>query len=120
MCFDERNTLRRGRPLAARLTWRRTRVLRRLLVIFCFDMTIVSRRLLLFAFLAEDEFIGVLHALALVGLRRTPAADFGRHLTDPLDVDAGDDDLGRLRRRDRDALRNREHHVVAVTERELQ
>src|SRR6185437_2556942 len=51
-------------------------------------------------------------------LRRTPAADFGRHLADLLLVDAGDDDLGRLRRRDRDALRDR--IVDVVREAELQ
>src|SRR6185369_128902 len=68
---------------------------------------------LLLAFLAEDVFAGILHALALVGFGRTVAADFGGHLADLLLVDAGDHDLGRLRRRDGDAVRNREVHVVA-------
>ena len=64
--------------------------------------------------------LGIFHALALVGLRRTIGADFGRHLADLLAVDAGDHDLGRLRRHDRDAFRDRIDHVVAVAERELQ
>src|SRR5215471_9804703 len=76
--------------------------------------------LLLLAFLAEDEFANILHALALVGLRRTIGADLGRNLTDALDVAAGDRDLGRLRHRDLDAFRDRIDHVMAVAERELQ
>src|SRR6195952_2214348 len=105
MCFAERNTDSRRR------------FLRRSFVIFSLDMT---APLLLLAFLAEDKFIGVLHALALVGLRRTIAADFSGDLADALAVVAGDDDLRRLRHRDRDAFRDRVDHVVAVAERELQ
>src|SRR5690349_9413511 len=45
--------------------------------------------LLLLAFLAEDVLAGILHTLALVGLGRTIAADFRRHLADLLLVDAG-------------------------------
>src|SRR6201999_1183307 len=59
-------------------------------------------------------------ALALVGLRRTVAADFRSNLTDALAVIAGDVDFGRLRHRDRDAFRDRIDDVVAVAERELQ
>src|SRR5205085_5670923 len=117
MCFDERNTERRGRPLAERRSEMRTRCLRRAFVTFNCDMT---APLLLLAFLAEDEFAGVLHALALVGLRRTVAADFRGHLADALRVAAHDGDLGRLRHRDRDAFRDRIDDVMAVAERELQ
>src|SRR6201747_2536903 len=117
MCFDDRNTDSRGRPLAVRGSDSRTRFLRRSFVILSLDMT---APLLLLAFLAEDKFIGILHALALVGLRRTVAADLGGDLADALAVIARDDDLGRLRHRNRDAFRNRIDHVVAVTQRELQ
>src|SRR4051812_11071872 len=55
--------------------------------------------LLLLAFLAEDEFACVFHALALIGFGRTERADLGGHLADLLLVDAGHHDLGRLRRR---------------------
>src|SRR6185437_188650 len=44
---------------------------------------------------------------ALVGLRRTVATQFRGYLTDLLLVDAADDDFSRLRRRNRDALRDR-------------
>src|SRR5882757_9718103 len=60
------------------------------------------RTSLLLPFLAEDVFARVLHALALVGLGRAEPADLGRDLPDLLLVDAGDQDLGRLRRPDRD------------------
>src|SRR5204862_4012101 len=66
------------------------------------------------------EFALVLHALALVGLGRAERADLGRDLSDPLLVDAAHQDLGRPRRRDRDAFRDRIDHVVAVAERDLQ
>src|SRR6185503_7045164 len=76
--------------------------------------------LLLLAFLAEDVFARVLHALALVRLGRPERADFGRDLADFLLVDAGDQDLGRFRRSNRDPFRDRIDHVVAVAERDLQ
>ena len=47
--------------------------------------------LLLLAFLAEDELAGVLHALALIGLRTAIFADLGGGLTDDLLVDASND-----------------------------
>src|SRR5690348_5302320 len=118
MCFDERNTDRRARPLLmpASLTLRLTDAVRRAVRSFKFVMA--QALLLLLAFLAEDVLAGVLHALTLVRLGRTEAAQLRRHLADLLLVDAGDDDLGRLRRRDRDALRDR--IVDVVREAELQ
>src|SRR3546814_13308225 len=83
MCLPERNTDRRGRPLAVRRIEVRTRCLRRLWSFFD-----VCMALLLLAFLAQHDLVGVLHALALVGLGRTVAADLRRHLTDLLDVGA--------------------------------
>src|SRR3954451_10317000 len=118
MCFDDRNTDSRGRPLAPAFTARRTRALRRSVEFL--NLAIGLLRLLLLAFLAEDVFALVLHALALVGLRRTECADLGRDLADLLLVDAHDENFGRLRRRDRDAFRHRVDHVVAVAERDLQ
>jgi hypothetical protein len=60
-------------------------------------------RLLLLAFLAADEFAHLADAFALVGLGGTPAADFGRDLTNGLLVSAGDLDLGGFGRSERDA-----------------
>src|SRR5215207_4120357 len=79
-----------------------------------------GRPLLLLAFLAEDELVRILHALALVGLGAAEVADLGGGLADLLLLDAGDDHLGRLRRHDRDPGRDRVFDVVAVAERELQ
>src|SRR6267142_1309738 len=76
--------------------------------------------LFLLAFLAEDELARILHALALVGLRLAKRPDLGRRLTDLLRIDAGDDDLGRLRHHDRDPLRNRIDDVVRIAELQLQ
>src|SRR5215213_8111730 len=117
MCLDERYTESRGRPPAPILMARRTRAWRRSVAFLNLAM---SAPLLLLAFLAEDVFASILHALALVGLRRTERADFGGNLADLLLVDARDHDLGRLRRRDRDAFRNRIEHLMTVTERDLQ
>src|SRR3546814_15110884 len=63
--------------------------------------------LLLLAFLAQDDLVGVLHALALVGLGRTVAADLRRHLAALLAIGAGDGDGGRLLALDGDAFRDR-------------
>src|SRR3990170_6848003 len=76
--------------------------------------------LLLLAFLAEDELARVPHALALVRLRLAERADLGGDLPDLLLVGAGDHNLGRLGRGDRDAFRDRIDDVVAVAERNLQ
>src|SRR3974390_3316159 len=116
MCLEERNTLSRGRPLATALMVRRTRALRRSSCLLAMANSVRFAPLLLLAFLAEDELAGILHALALVGFGRTEGADFCRNLTDPLLVDAADDDLGRLRRGDRDSFRDRVDHVVTEAE----
>src|SRR6185503_15739573 len=102
MCADERKIDSRGRPPATFFSALRTRTSRRIAPGFFVAML----DLLLLAFLAEDVLVGVFHALALVRLRRAPAADFRRHLTHLLLVYARDDDLGRLRRRDLYAIRN--------------
>src|SRR5215218_5108828 len=117
MCLDERYTESRGRPPAPILMARRTRAWRRSVAFLNLAM---SAPLLLLAFLAEDVFACVLHALALVGLGRPERADFCRDLPDLLLVDARDHDLGRLRRHDRDALGDRIDHVMAIAERDLQ
>src|SRR5580700_9872851 len=76
--------------------------------------------LLLLAFLAEDAFAGIFDALALVRLRRTIVANLGGDLADLLPVAAGDHDLDRPRRRNRDAFGDRIDDVVAIAERDLQ
>src|SRR6202030_818319 len=63
--------------------------------------------LLLLRLFQRNLLIGILHALALVGLRRPEAANLGRGLPDPLNIDALDDDFGLARRFDGHALRNR-------------
>src|SRR5215467_2818231 len=116
MCLEERNTERRARPLAA-LMAPRTRALRRCA---CFLESAMAGVLLLLAFFAEDELARIFHTLALVGFGPAERTDLRRHLPDLLLVDTGDDDLGRLRRRDSDALRDRKDDVVTVAERDLQ
>src|SRR5208337_1879355 len=74
------------------------------------------RPLLLLAFLAEDEFAGVFHALALVGLGTAERADLRRDLANLPLVDSGDGDFGRLRRGDRHPGRDRIHDVVLLLE----
>src|SRR5262245_101242 len=109
MCFDERNTDSRARPRPASLTLRRTVAVRRAVRSVNLD---IAGPLLFLSFLAEDVLVGVFHALALVGLGRTESTDLGGDVPDLLLVDASDHDLGRFRRHNRDAFRNREIHVV--------
>src|SRR5262249_15347692 len=117
MCFDERNTDSRTRPRAVSLILRRTVAVRRAVRSVNLDM---ARPLLLLSFLTEDVLVDVLHPFALVGLRRAESADFGGDIPDLLLVDAGDHDLGRLRRCNRDAFGNWEIHVVRKAELQLQ
>src|SRR3569833_4026291 len=94
MCLPERNTDRRGRVpwVARRWRVRDWRFLKRAFVI-----------LLLLAFLAADILALIAHALALIGLRRTPGTDLGRNLADQLLVNARHADHGRLFGGERDA-----------------
>src|SRR5215471_9462170 len=118
MCFDERWTESRTLAPPAIFTARRTRASRRPTALR--SCAIGSSRSFLLAFLAEDVLARVFDALALVRLRRSERADLGRDLPDLLLVDSGHHDLGRTRRRDRDALGDRIAHVVAEPERDLQ
>src|SRR5215467_2416202 len=72
--------------------------------------------LLLLAFFTENVLIHVFHAFALVGLGRTETTNFSRDVTDLLLVDTGHHDFGRLRRCDRNALRNRKIHIMCKAE----
>src|SRR5215475_14386047 len=117
MCFPDRCTERRSRSPAFSRMARRTRALRRSAL--SSRGFIVPSSSLLLAFLAEDVFVRIFDALALVGLRRPKVANFRGDLADPLLVDAADDDLGRPRRGDRDPLGDRIADIVAVAEREL-
>src|ERR1700722_4509892 len=76
--------------------------------------------LLLLAFLAEDEFASVFHALPLVGFGAAETADLRGDLTDLPLFDAGYGDFRRLGRGDRHSGGDGIHDVVAVAERELQ
>src|SRR6202049_3798202 len=62
--------------------------------------------LLLFRLFQRNFFIGILHALTLVRLRRPEAANLRRGLADPLTIDALDDDFGLARRFGGGALRH--------------
>src|SRR5215469_5441211 len=118
MCWLERNTESRGRPLDLTRSWWRMRWRRRSRgEILVWAMVGV---LLLLAFLAHDLLAQIHDALALVGLRLAEGADLRRHLTDALLVGAGDLDGGRLVALDLDVRGNREHDVVAEAELELQ
>src|SRR6202011_1349257 len=96
---------------------RRMRALRRSVALL--DLAIVAP-LLLLAFLTEDEFADIFHALALVGLGAAEGADFGGDLADLTLVDARDGDFRRLGRYDRHARRNRIDHIMAEAKRQLQ
>src|SRR5262245_25950300 len=117
MCLEERNTDKRVRPRAASLTLRRTVAVRRAVRSLNLDMV---RFLFLLAFLAEDVLVRIFHTLTLVGLGRAVTADLRGDMTDFLLVDTADDDLRRLWRRNRDALRDRKIHVVGKAELQLQ
>src|SRR4051794_30926595 len=110
MCLPERNTDSRGRPPALRRSWKRRRGLRRACRAW------FALMLLLLAFLAPDLLALELHALALVGLGRTPGADLGADLTHQPLVDALDLDQGRLLADDPDPGRDRVDHVVREPE----
>src|SRR4029079_2384098 len=107
MCLDERNTDSRARALvpAASLTLRRTDAVLRAVRSVNHE---IARPVPFLSSLAEDVLVGVLHALALVGLGRTVSADFGGDVPNLLLVDAGYHDLGRLRGCNRDPFADRE------------
>src|ERR1700749_4795241 len=107
-CTDRRiaaNSLILTRPRSAR----RKRVA-------CLVSFMITFLFLLLRFFQRNFFVGILHALALVGLRRPEAADLRRGLADALTVDALDDDLGLARRLDGDALGDREIDQMRITQ----
>src|ERR1700731_229385 len=114
MCFDERNTESRSRPLLCLAMRARTRRWRRLNS--SLGLLVIARSLLLLAFLAANLLAGVFDALALVRLRLAVGADHRRRLPDPLAIGAGDEDRGRLVAGDLDVTRNREDDVVAIAQ----
>src|SRR6202012_2285635 len=63
--------------------------------------------LLLLRLFQRNLLVRILHALALVGLRRPEAADLGGRLANPLAIDALDQNFGLGRGLDGDALGNR-------------
>src|ERR1700733_292828 len=60
--------------------------------------------LLLLRLFQRNLLVGILHALALVRLRRPEAANLRRCLPHPLNIDALDDDFGLARGFDADAV----------------
>src|ERR1700732_131679 len=75
-----------------------------------------KRASFLLALLESDLLIRVAHALALVWLGRTNAADLGGHLADFLPIDALHHDLGLARSLDIYPFRNRHVHRMRETE----
>src|SRR5260370_35290983 len=105
MWSEERNTDKRGRPLAVIPMRRRTRCWRRpksRLVLFCIALD--SGPLLLLAFLAADRLGRVFYSLALVGLGLAHGEQFPRHLAPALPAGPRDQDRGRLPAGDLDAV----------------
>src|SRR5260370_16219376 len=109
MCREERNTESRGRLFGARRKLRRTRCRRRRKRALTFS----DIGLLLLAFLAADGLGRVFDPLALVGFRRTVAADLGRDLANPLAIGAADIDQGRPFADDLDVTGDRIRDLVA-------
>src|SRR5207342_2615869 len=119
-CWPVRSTDRRGTPssrMCARVDLARRR---RAGFLFMLWSPKAESRLGLLGFLADDVLAGVLHALALVGLRRTEAANLGGDFADALLVGARHDDFRLRRGGDGDAFRGREQHRVRETQREVQ
>src|SRR5258708_10377429 len=110
MCWGVRCTDRRS--AASSLIFTRPRRARRKRVAWLVNFMC----LLLLRLFQRNLFIGVLHALALVRLRRPEVANLRRGLADPLAIDALDDDLGLARRFDGDAVRTRIVDEVRITQ----
>src|SRR3972149_9417360 len=115
MCRPDRNTERRGLFLLLRSSLARVRRRRRAPMSFELSMA-----LLLLAFLADDRFLDVLDALALVGRRWAVRPDLGRDLADRLFVGAADQDARRLLALDRNSLRNPIVNLVTETKLKVQ
>src|SRR5690606_1943996 len=77
-------------------------------------------RLFLLGFFDDDAFIGVTHALALVGFGFAICTNFSSHLANDLLVGALDDDLGLSGALDLDASRHAVNDVVRKTKLQLQ
>src|SRR5262252_3695918 len=112
MCFDERNTERRGRPLATRRSFARTRRRRRRKRAWALS----DIGLLFLAFLAADRLRRIFDAFTLVRLRRAEGADLGSDLTDPLTVGPAYGNGGRSVARDLDIAGDRISDFVTVAE----
>src|SRR5262245_34789775 len=112
MCFDERKTERRGRSLAVRRSFARTRCRRRKNK--ALDLSDID--LLLFAFLPADGLGCVFDPLALVRFGPTISADLGGDLTDALTVGATDRDDGRPLAGDPDVFGDWKCYIVTVAE----
>src|SRR6266581_4849850 len=112
MCFDERNTERRGRLFPARRKFVRTRCRRRRKRV----LALSGIGLLLLAFLPPDGLGRIFDALALVGFGGSIGADFGSNLADTLTVSAAQGDDGRSFAGNLDIARDRIRNVVTMAE----
>src|SRR6266851_685832 len=110
MCWGVRCTDRRS--AASSLIFTRPRRARRKRV----SCLVNFMCLLLFRLFQRNLFVGVLHALALVRLRRPEVANLRRGLTDPLAIDPLDDDLGLAGGFNGHAVRNRIVDQVRITQ----
>src|SRR5690606_35368079 len=115
MCLLERNTDRRGRPLAALRC--ATRVRARRLRNRSAGLTMA---LLLLAFLAQDDLVVVTDAFALVRLRQAEGAQLRGNLPHLLAIGAEDGDRGRSLALHLDVVRHGVLDVVAVAELQIQ
>src|SRR6185437_5662876 len=118
MWQEERKIERRGRPFWARAMRPRTRARRRSKRAFV--LFAMAAPLLLLAFLAANGLRLVLDAFALVWLRLAVAADHRRDLADALTVGAADRDRGRPLADDLHVVGDRELHLVAIAELEVE
>src|SRR5258708_13743077 len=117
MCVLVRCTVRRTAPTSRILSrvWRARRSLA-----WFFALMVWRLSLFLLRLFQHDDFAGIAHALALVGLGGALRPHFGGHLPDELLVDAGDHDLGLRRGRNLDALGHLVDHRVRKAERQVE
>src|SRR6516164_2555225 len=116
MCFDDRKTDSRGRSLAVRRSFARTRCRRRRKR----ALALSDIGLFLLAFLPADGFGCVFDALALVGFGPPVGPYLGGDLADALAVSAAHRDDGWPLAGDLDVLGDRKRDIVTVAELQIE
>src|SRR5437879_5681645 len=112
MCLDDRKTERRGRLLATRRNFARTRWRRRRKRALDFS----DIALLLLAFLSANRLGGIFDAFALVGFRWSVGADISSYLAHSLTVSPTDGNNRRPFASYPDIIGNREWDIMTVAE----